>query len=190
MLTIRWAGAMLKAMILLSGGIDSAVCLAMHRDDRRVAIGFDYGQPHAIELEWAKLIAERESVPFEVVTLPGMGKVGPLVFAGRNAVLISVAASRAAAMGFDAVVIGSNFSDHQDFPDCRREFLQPLGEAIKFAYGISVLAPLLWKTKAQVVEDAKDLGIPLELTWTCYEPRKGQPCRKCHSCKVREAAGA
>jgi len=167
-------------MVLLSGGLDSALCLARYGADR--AIGFDYGQPHAIELEFAARIAESFCVPFSVHQLPFMPRIDGVVFAGRNAVMLTAAASRAQAAGIDSIVIGCNFTDAQRFADCRPSFIKAMNTALSEAYGVRVSAPLLTMTKAQIAAEAKERRLPA--TWTCYAPTEsGAPCGVCYSCK-------
>lgn len=180
----------MKVLVLLSGGLDSATVLhlMLERGYEVRAVGFDYGQPHAIELRYARQTAERAGVPFEVVDLPYMPKVNDVVFAGRNAVLLSVAAGMAQVLGFDAVAIGCNWTDRERFPDCRAAFMGTMGEVLSEAYGVGVMAPLLQMTKAQVVQEARRLSVPE--TWSCYAPNGEEPCGECLACRVRKEAGA
>lgn len=174
----------MKTLLLLSGGLDSTLCLA--RYGAAQAIGFDYGQPHRIELDYAARIAAKFDVPFAVHHLPYMPRVNDVVFAGRNAVMLAVAAARAQTAGLEAVVVGCNFSDAQRFPDCRPAFIKSMNEAFKAAYGVSVHAPLLTMTKAQIVAEARERGLPE--TWTCYAPTPaGERCGECYSCKGLQA---
>lgn len=166
-------------LLLLSGGMDSALCL--HRYGADLCVGFDYGQQHSIELTYASEIARILGFPFERHSLPKMAKVDDIVFAGRNAVMLANAASIAQARGLTRIVIGCNFSDAQRFPDCRPEFIKAINSAFQEAYGVSVHAPLLTTTKAQIVAEAKAAGLPE--TWTCYSPVNEQPCGECYSCK-------
>ena len=166
-------------LILLSGGLDSALCL--HRYGASLAVGFDYGQPHAIELEYASKIATKYKVPFEKYPIERISKTDDVVFAGRNAVMLATAASIAQSRGLTAVVIGCNFSDATRFPDCRPEFIKAMNTAFQGAYGVAVHAPLLTTTKQMIVQQAKEFGLPE--TWTCYNPRNNQPCGECYSCK-------
>src|SRR5262245_38709825 len=129
----------MKALVPLSGGIDSAVVLAgcIGSDFECATVAFEYGQPHAVELVFAKRIAEHYCVPFEVMQLPAMPKTDKVVFAGRNLVFASVAIAMAQARGFDVVAFGCNASDWFDFPDCRPPFWQAI-KACAGAYGIKV----------------------------------------------------
>lgn len=182
---------MSKVLVLLSGGLDSATVLAMLRDNERHAVGFDYGQTHSIELKSAERIANKEGVPFEKLQIPFMPRVNDVVFAGRNAVLASVAAGIAQARGFNAIALGCNMSDWARFPDCRPQFWAQLGNAIKDGYGVKVLTPLIHYMKSDVVEHAKRLGVDVADTWSCYAPTQdGTPCGECLACETRIKAGA
>lgn len=179
----------MKTVVLLSGGLDSATVLAacVKQGDECLALGFDYGQMHFIELEAADIIAHQFDVPFEIIKLPVMPKVNDVVFAGRNLVFAAVAIATAQARGFDRIAVGCNASDWWRFPDCRPEFWRNL-EACAAAYGIQVLTPLIYLSKRDVAEAARKLSVPIDLTWSCYSPRDGEPCRECLACKTREEA--
>jgi 7-cyano-7-deazaguanine synthase len=176
-----------SAIVLLSGGLDSAVALAMI-DGERLALGFDYGQSHKIELDRAHAIARHYDTPFEVIVLPDvMPKVDDVVFAGRNMVFGAIAIAIAQARGFDRIVFGCNQTDAARFPDCRQDFMVAL-ERVALVYGIGVATPLLHLTKRGVVDMARRLKVPIELTWSCYDPQNGQPCGRCLACETREEA--
>lgn len=189
---------MKRIIVLLSGGLDSSVVLAAAlRDGQECsALAFDYGQRHIVELESAETIAEHFGVPFEVKTILGMGiaKIDDVVFAGRNLLLAAWAVSIAQARGLDAIALGCNGSDWVRFPDCRPSFWGPLRDAAQAAYGITVMTPLLHASKIDVVRAARDLGVPIERTWSCYEPIMDpehgdhQQCGRCLACKVRNEA--
>jgi 7-cyano-7-deazaguanine synthase len=166
-------------LILLSGGLDSALCL--HRYGADLAIGFDYGQPHAIELQYAERIAAKYGVPFERHVLPTMPRVNDVVFAGRNAVMLSAAAAIAQTRRLKHVIIGCNYSDAKRFLDCRPYFISFMHQALEYGYGVSVRAPLLKTTKQMIVAEAREVGLPS--TWTCYSPNNEQPCGGCYACK-------
>jgi 7-cyano-7-deazaguanine synthase len=187
----------MKSVILFSGGIDSAVCLAMCRDHERYAVGFDYGQPHQCELDHAEEIAAAEGVTFKVIKLNlrlGYEDEECPVFAIRNALFVTYGAAYASLLGADRVVIGSNQSDWTRFPDCRPAFYTPLKEAFDAAhYSVRISTPLLHMTKAEVVRQALDLEAHLDLTWSCYCPGADDhdniiPCGGCLACQVRGAA--
>lgn len=166
-------------LILLSGGLDSALCL--HRYGAALALGFDYGQQHLIELDYAEQLARKYGVPFERRKLDAIAKTDDIVFAGRNAVMLAVAASIAQERGLEQIIIGCNASDAERFPDCRREFLEAMNSAFTAAYDVSVWAPFLMMPKAMIVREAREVGLPP--TWTCYTPKDGQPCGECYACQ-------
>jgi 7-cyano-7-deazaguanine synthase len=178
-----------KTLVLFSGGLDSAVVLAscVAAGDEVLAVGFDYGQPHAIELDRAAFIARGMNVPYEEVELPAMPLADDVVFAGRNMVMAAAAISIAHARGFDRIALGCNADDHRRFRDCRRDFWSAMRRAAR-AYDVGISAPLLRSSKRAIVRRAKALGVPVEQTWSCYEPRGGEPCGECLACKLRKAA--
>jgi 7-cyano-7-deazaguanine synthase len=181
---------MTTTIVLLSGGLDSAVVLAacVGQGDEVAAIGFDYGQPHRIELEHAATIAEHYEVPFELIFIAEMPKIDDVVFAGRNLVLAAHAIALAHARGVDRIAIGCNASDWERFADCRPEFWHALHRCARGAYGIDVLTPLLYADKRDVVAQAHRLNVPIGLTWSCYAPQEGKPCGKCLACETRKDA--
>jgi len=179
----------MKTLVLLSGGIDSATVLGacVSQGDDCLAIGFDYGQPHVRELNYAVDIALHYSVLFERVSLPEMPKVDDVVFSGRNLVLVSLAIAMAQARGFDRVAVGCNASDWLRFADCRPEFWRSV-ESCARAYGVRVITPLIYMSKRDVIEHAAKLNVPIGLTWSCYSPKDRQPCGKCLACETRKDA--
>lgn len=174
----------MRKLLLLSGGMDSSLCL-YKVPGIELCVGFDYGQPHVIELDYAKEIATACGVEFRRVGIPKMPRIDDAVFPARNAVLLSMAASIAVSQNLDAIVIGCNMSDAARFPDCRDEFIAEIGKALS-VYGVSVLAPLLAMTKADILSEARSFGIPS--TWTCYQPNGKLPCGECYACLGLENA--
>ncbi len=207
-----------EAVVLLSGGMDSATAAAVAKRDGLdlLALTADYGQLHAREVESARAVAKalgaREHVE---VRLPldafagssltdrrakvprgrsarSIGRGIPSTYVpARNTVLLAVAASFAEARGARAVYMGANAIDYSGYPDCRPEYLRALEKAIALGTRagvegdpIRLRAPLIRKTKAQIVRLALRLGVPLELTWSCY---LGGPvaCGECDSCLLR-----
>lgn len=175
--------------MLFSGGLDSALCLhlSLIRSEKVFAVGFDYGQPHGIELEYAARFCANRGVPFKVLNLGFLPKPDDLVFSGRNLLLAANAAVEALAMGADTIVMGANRSDSKDFPDCRPDFFEGLEKSLK-AYGIGLKVPLLGMSKTQIVELAEREGLNRAETWTCYKPNNGNPCGVCYSCHGLEEA--
>jgi 7-cyano-7-deazaguanine synthase len=200
----------IDTIVLLSGGLDSAVALAAMRSSVVEALTVDYGQRHAREITSAAKIARHYGIAHRVVALD------PVLFGGcaltlrsaelpggpasspdatyvpaRNTVLLALAAARAESIGARRIVIGANADDAAGYPDCRREYIEAFRDVL--AAGtlghVWVAAPLLDKSKAQIVDLAKDLGVPTELTWSCYAGGE-QPCGECGACVLREQATA
>ncbi len=182
------------ALVLLSGGQDSTTCLfwALRRFARVEALGFDYGQRHAVELQQARLIAERAEVPFRILTLPPLGgsaltEAGADVNAphaqdaalpasfvpGRNAVFLTLAASYAYTQQISDLVGGMCQTDYAGYPDCRRTFIDAQQTTLSLALGrdVRLHTPLMYLTKAETWKLAADLGVldtVRELTHTDY----------------------
>lgn len=177
----------MSSVILLSGGLDSAVCLAMCRPEWALAV--NYGQPHAVEeLACAVRLARAYGADLTVASVsmpsePGDGD--PAMFwPGRNLVLLSLAAAFAQRVGADEVIIGANRDDHDSYPDCRPEFFAAAVPAL----GVEINAPLLHLTKPEIGALADEHGVPVRSTWSCYYPVSGQVCGSCDACAGRERA--
>lgn len=185
--------------VLLSGGMDSAVALhwslSQYAQGSITAWSFDYGQAHkARELDAARTIAAAAEVPFRLLKaqIPWAPMDGD-VLAGRNLMLLSVVAAQAAARGGGepaTVVIGACAADSEGFPDCRPEFLVAAQNALTLGLGvpITIVAPLLFLSKEQIVRLARNLGpravSALLRSWSCY--RGGEvPCGECNACRKR-----
>jgi 7-cyano-7-deazaguanine synthase len=193
--------------VLLSGGMDSAVCLAWAKrhqlpvgsyydSDLDVvdAVGFHYGQRHARELESARRIARISSVRFRVLPIiDGMGESsltggggelrGPdVVVPNRNYRFLEGAALLTPFP--DAIVIGSCKDDQEDFEDCRPEFFERVSKELN----VPILTPLIDKTKEEVVRLGYDLGAAnlISMSWSCYAGGE-TPCRECQACVARDA---
>jgi len=203
-----------RAVVLLSGGLDSATTLyaAKEKGYECSCITFDYGQRHRREIASAKKIAKLSGCDIHVqkIAFPWKGSslldeskrirethhtqkgVIPLTYvSGRNIVFLSLALSYAEVVHARAIFIGANVMDYSGYPDCRPEFLQSF-EAMA-ASGtkcgvegkkIKIVAPLVRKTKADIVRLAVKLGVPIKHTWSCYEGKR-RPCGKCDSCYYR-----
>lgn len=191
-------GCVVKATVLLSGGLDSATALAwcVRLGWECEALAFDYGQEHGpSELPRAEKIAARYGVRFTRLDLPRLAAdAGPAhVYPGRNLIMLTVAAS----LGATTLVIGSNRDDQEDYPDCRPIFFRALEEALTFSGGrrVSICAPFVEVPKAGVVGVARELGVPIGETWSCYHPTPyltagDVPCWSCNACALRRKAGA
>lgn len=173
-----------------------------------------YGQKHDREVRSARQIAEKLGVKQHFVTLdfPWLassslvdknqpipdqpmeeiesGKIPSTYVPGRNLVFLSVAASLMDAVRADAIVAGPNAVDFSGYPDCTPAFFNAAREAINrgtergVTCGVEVLAPLMDLNKADIVRLGAKLGVPFELTWSCYNGGD-KPCGHCDSCKLR-----
>lgn len=201
---------MREAVVLLSGGLDSAVTLyyALSRGYRCLCLNFDYGQRHRRELENCRRIAERAGCKLTVLklsfpwkgsslldkrlSLPGRGRGIPSTYVpARNLVFLSLAVSMAEAEKCASVFIGAHSQDYSGYPDCRPEFFRAFRLAAEkgtragmSGKAVGIEAPLLSMGKAGIIRLGRKLGAPLELTWSCY--RGGaRPCGECDSCRYR-----
>ena len=205
------------SIVLLSGGIDSAVALAKVRSSGSdvEALLIDYGQRHGIELARALALAEHYGAKATRVSVnlpamrPGDALTGqapvpkrrslqtiassgvPATFVpGRNLVLLSMAFSLAAMRGADAVVMGSTLTDAPGHPDCRPGFLDAFKWAAHAGLGnfTRLESPWVYQTKAEVIEEGAALGVNFAATWSCYAPSSDvRHCGICDACTVRRA---
>mgnify|MGYP004661336765 FL=1 len=205
----------MKAVVVLSGGQDSATCLALavkkYGADEVAAITFGYGQRHAIETKYARRLAKRFGIAaHKVVTFgfyrdlttnalldPTMkiararGASCPTtVVEGRNAFFLLAAAVWAKTLGATVLYTGVSEADYSGYPDCRAAFIRAQEKAIRLAldYPIRIETPFIHKTKAEEWALADRLGI-LDFvkneTVTCYNGIPGVGCGKCPACRLR-----
>lgn len=198
-----------KAIILLSGGIDSTTTLyyAKKQGYRCSALIFDYGQRHKRELRSAMAVAKRAKVPYQVIKISFPWKGSSLLdkkmkvpvrktlkgipstyVPARNIIFLSFGLSCAEAIGAEVIFIGANAIDFSGYPDCRPVFYKTFQKVIETGTKkkrIKVLTPLIDMTKAQIIALGLKLKAPLELTWSCYKGGK-KPCGVCDSCKLRK----
>lgn len=178
----------MNKILLLSGGLDSVVCLAENFKDIGLCLCVDYGQEHDIEIKYAKYWAELYNVAYNEIKIPKIEKSSIVEYSFRNSILLSVACSIAKARNFTHVIIGCNDTDRADFVDCKHEFIETFNQ-ISSMQGIKIDAPLLYKNKMEILRIAKDLNIDLNLVWSCYMPDENKkPCGKCLSCTTRSNA--
>ncbi len=201
-----------KAVVLLSGGIDSAVCAALAREQGYAlnALTVDYGQKNRFEIQAAGEIARLlgaghlvintalDSIKGSALTDPeidiprGESEDIPVTYVpARNLILLSLGVSWAEVLGAEAVFIGAAVRDYSGYPDCREEFLKSFEKTVSLGTReetrISVEAPLLNMDKAEIVREGMRLGVDISLTSSCYNPSdKGTPCGECSSCIQRE----
>jgi 7-cyano-7-deazaguanine synthase len=190
--------------VLLSGGLDSAAALhfAKERGGEVHALGFDYGQPHrGAELAWAKRIAKRRGVPFEVIVLPPKWQLDPTAgseFSGisrafvpmRNARFLIEAAAHVATPGEDVVlVIGANGDDIAGFPDCRPRFFEAAAEMMRAALDgmckVRIETPWLCAPKAGILRWALSRPEALEDIRDSVSCYRGTRCGICDACTLR-----
>jgi 7-cyano-7-deazaguanine synthase len=173
-----------RALVLLSGGIDSAVALWWARDRYAVtALSFDGARRPRGEVRACRAIARRARVPYVRVDLPFLEPQADGYVPGRNLVYHSAAISIAERRGAKAVVAGHNRSDAKWFADARPGFFRRL---LTLADGVKIVRPFAAMTDAQVVRLGAKLGAPLDLTWSCYRDGAA-PCRRCPACRDRRA---
>lgn len=214
----------MKALVLLSGGVDSSTCLAIAVDkygaSQVAALAVSYGQKHKRELESAQSIAAFYGVELKTLDLArifegsdcsllqGSGEDIPAESYSeqlkktdgapvstyvpfRNGLFLSCAASVALSLGCEEIFYGAHSDDAAGnaYPDCSREFNDSINRAIYLGSGkmLRVTAPFIGMNKAQVVARGLALGVPYELTWSCYEG-KDKPCGVCGTCRDRIAA--
>ena len=208
-----------KAVVLLSGGLDSATVLAIAKEAGRdcFCLTFDYGQRHRKELEAAKALAEWSHFPQEVLSfgLPWKGsalldetiqlpkdrilekiseEIPATYVPARNTIFLSFAASWAEAIGASFIYFGANAVDYSGYPDCRQGYLLAFQRLLALGTksgvqgkNVEIVAPLVNKTKADILQWGLRLHVPYELTWSCYEG-KAVPCQRCDSCLLRAKA--
>ena len=205
-----------KAVILLSGGLDSATVLfwAIKKGYHPQALIFDYGQRHRREVASASALCKRTGVPYQVISikLPWQGsslldkkaalpkaknvkavgaEIPSTYVPGRNTLFLSYGLSLAEAIGAGAVMIGANALDYSGYPDCRPDFIAAMSKVFKLGTKtgrqgrpIKIVAPLLKLSKARIIKLGNKLGVPYQLTWSCYSGGK-KPCGTCDSCLLR-----
>lgn len=205
-----------KAVVLLSGGLDSMVAAAIARERGFVlhALTVDYGQRHRRELESARLIA-RELGAARHVVLPldlrqfggsaltadiavpkeGVGDDIPITYVpARNLVFLALTTAFAESTGARDIFIGVNALDYSGYPDCRPEFIASFAETARLGTkaGVegapfAIHAPLQHMTKADIARESARLRLDPGSSWSCYDPTpEGLACGACDSCRLRQ----
>ena len=208
---------MKKAVVLLSGGLDSATALAIAKDSGFVS--FNYDQRHKVELQFAsKLSQELGAASHQVVEFSTFGGSAlndpniavpkgrsmdemtdgiPVTYVpARNTIFLSFGLSYAEVLDADAIYTGVNALDYSGYPDCRLEYIRAYQDLIRVATkktveggDIAIFAPLIKLTKKEIVEWGTRLGVDYSITSSCYDPdERGHACGKCDSCLIRKAA--
>lgn len=205
------------AVVLLSGGLDSATVLAIarNRDFAAHALSFDYGQRHRCELAAARRVAsglgavEHKIVAVDLRAIGGSALTQdiavpknrssydaiPVTYVpARNTIFLSIALAWAEVLGSQDIFIGVNALDYSGYPDCRQEYLQAFQALADLAtragvegrQRLTVHAPLISMSKAEIIRCGTALGVDYGLTHSCYDPAAaGAPCGRCDSCRLR-----
>lgn len=203
------------AVVLLSGGLDSATVLAAAKSAGYAchAIAFDYGQKHRAELFAAARVAEAQGAEsFRVIRLDAGAFSGsaltdddlavpesptegiPITYVpARNTIFLAHALGMAEALGATDLALGVNAVDYSGYPDCRPAFIDAFEALANLATKVGVEsgafrvhAPLLMLTKAEIIRWGTDLGVPYHLTVSCYQATEaGLACGRCDSCRLR-----
>jgi len=207
-----------KAVVLLSGGLDSATALSIAKADgfECYALSFRYGQRHAVELDCAvqtaraQAIAEPRIIEIDPRAFGGSaltdsnidvpheagiaGKIPVTYVPARNTVFLSYALAWAEVLGSFDIFIGVNALDYSGYPDCRPEFIAAFEKTANLATKAAVIgeqkltihAPLINLTKAQIIQKGLELGVDYGVTSSCYDPAPdGAACGTCDSCRLR-----
>ncbi|MDF3866160.1 7-cyano-7-deazaguanine synthase QueC [Pseudomonas denitrificans (nom. rej.)] len=204
-----------KAVILLSGGLDSATVVAMAKAEGYdcYTMSFDYGQRHRAELQAAERVARQQGVIEHKVIGLNLNGIGgsaltdssidvpeapsegiPVTYVpARNTVFLSLALGWAEVLGARDIFIGVNAVDYSGYPDCRPEFVEAFERMANLATkagvegeGFRIQAPLQFLSKAQIIEAGIARGVDYSLTVSCYQADDGgRACGKCDSCRLR-----
>lgn len=197
---------------LYSGGMDSTVALYRYADRVRLALSFDYGSKHnRIEIDHASRNCRRLGIEHRVIDmdLNRMGFVSDLLTSGgaipagrydddnmrstvvpfRNGIMLSIAAGLAESMGCAHLMLSNHAGDHAIYPDCREEFVRHMGQAIASGtYNhVELFAPFTLLSKREIALIGRELGVPFEDTYSCYEGQEVH-CGVCGTCTERKEA--
>ncbi|WP_455219254.1 7-cyano-7-deazaguanine synthase QueC [Kaarinaea lacus] len=204
-----------RAVILVSGGLDSATTLAIARSQgyECYALSFDYGQRHRCELEAANNVVQQiGATEHKVLQLDLVGITGsaltdlsiavphqptegiPVTYVpARNTVFLSLALGWAEVIKAFNIFIGVNAVDYSGYPDCRPEFIEAFEKTANLAtklgveqHAFKISTPLIKMSKAEIIKQGVALGVDYGLTVSCYDPdAEGRACGKCDSCRLR-----
>ena len=204
-----------KAVVLLSGGLDSATVLAIAREQGYAcyALSFDYGQRHVAELNAARRVAaslgvvEHKILPMDLTAIGGSaltdsaidvpedgGEGIPVTYVpARNTIFLSLALGWAEVLGAQDLFVGVNAVDYSGYPDCRPEYIAAFERLANLAtkagvegHPFHIHAPLIELTKAQIIAEGTRLGVDYGLTVSCYQAdAEGRACGHCDSCRFR-----
>jgi 7-cyano-7-deazaguanine synthase len=206
---------MKRAVVLLSGGLDSATVLAIARQQGLdcYCLSFDYHQRHIAELNAAKRVAQAlgaiehrifqldlstfggSALTDNAIDVPQSPTTGiPVTYVpARNTIMLSLALAWAEVLQARDIFIGVNALDYSGYPDCRKEYIAAFEHMANLATKaavegdtVQIHAPLIDLTKAQIIERGIALGVNYGLTVSCYQAdAEGRACGKCDSCRIR-----
>jgi 7-cyano-7-deazaguanine synthase len=209
-----------RAVVLVSGGLDSATVLALARAAGRecYALSFDYGQRHRVELEAAARVAsalgarEHRTMRIDFAGIGGSALTDPAIAVpeeatagipvtyvpARNTVFLALALGWAEVLEAREIHVGVNAVDYSGYPDCRPEFIAAFERLANLATragveggSFAIRAPLIELSKAEIVRRGVALGVDYALTVSCYQPDgAGRACGRCDSCRLRRAGFA
>jgi 7-cyano-7-deazaguanine synthase len=207
---------MKKAVVLLSGGLDSATCLAIARSQgfESYCLSFNYGQRHCAELAAADRVvkalgaAEHRVLDFGLALFGGSALTDtaievptagvqpgiPVTYVpARNTIMLSLALAWAEVLGSRDIFVGVNAVDYSGYPDCRPEYIAAFETMANLAtkagvegHKLSIHAPLISLSKAEIIRTGEALGVDYSLTVSCYQADQlGRACGVCDSCRLR-----
>ena len=205
-----------KAIVLVSGGLDSSTVLAMAKADgfECYALSFNYGQRHTSELQAAQRVASEMGVKEHKVVTLNLDDIGgsaltdesikvpeeqttgiPVTYVpARNTVFLAIALGWAEVIEAQDIFIGVNAVDYSGYPDCRPEFIEAFERTANLAtkmgvegQKININTPLMSMSKADIVTEGTKLGVDYGLTVSCYQADDdGRACGKCDACRLRQ----
>jgi len=204
-----------KAVVLLSGGLDSATCLAIAKSQsfECYCLSLDYHQRHIAELQAANNVASTlgavvhktaqldlslfggSALTDNAIDVPMSETVGiPVTYVpARNTIMLSLSLAWAEVLGAQDIFIGVNALDYSGYPDCRAEYVTAFQQMANLAtksavegQKITIHAPLIDMTKGQIIGLGTQLGVDYAMTVSCYQADySGHACGKCDSCRLR-----
>jgi 7-cyano-7-deazaguanine synthase len=206
-----------RAVVLVSGGLDSATVLAVARAEGRscYALSFDYGQRHRVELDAAVRVAARggaaehrtmridlagiggSALTDAAIAVPETPSAGiPVTYVpARNTIFLALALGWAEVLGAGEIWVGVNAVDYSGYPDCRPQFIAAFEHLARLATkagieggGLVIRAPLMKLSKAGIIARGLELGVDYGMTVSCYQADgEGRACGRCDSCRIRRA---
>jgi 7-cyano-7-deazaguanine synthase len=201
---------MKNIVILYSGGMDSSVALYQYAERIKLAVSFNYGSKHNLrEIEYAAKNCKALAIDHRIIEMDfnKMGFVSDLLQSGgtipnghyeaynmkktvvpfRNGIMLSIAAGIAESIGCDKLMISNHAGDHAIYPDCREEFIQTMSRAISLGtYNqCEILAPYTNLSKREIALIGKEIGVPFEDTYSCYNGHEVH-CGTCGTCTERK----